>query len=166
MYAGPVGWFGGKEAEFAVGIRSALMQKNNLNSTQRNKFPQGTCLYLYAGAGIVKGSMPSSEWQELDLKASQFEELFQPNHALQKSPKISGIWASLSVKDWYWLGFCISLWSRLSSVRTQSCYPSPACGFTSHIDELRHAFHSLGYGRQSDVSAAKVISIWTLDQIS
>lgn len=99
MYAGPVGWFGGKEAEFAVGIRSALMQKNNLNSSQRNKFPQGTCLYLYAGAGIVKGSMPSSEWQELDLKASQFEELFQPNHALQKSPNISGIWASLSVKD-------------------------------------------------------------------
>ncbi|XP_077248648.1 isochorismate synthase 2 isoform X2 [Tasmannia lanceolata] len=27
MYAGPVGWFGGRETEFAVGIRSALVQK-------------------------------------------------------------------------------------------------------------------------------------------
>lgn len=25
MYAGPVGWFGGVESEFAVGIRSALI---------------------------------------------------------------------------------------------------------------------------------------------
>lgn len=27
MYAGPVGWFGGAESEFAVGIRSALIGK-------------------------------------------------------------------------------------------------------------------------------------------
>lgn len=27
MYAGPVGWFGGAESEFAVGIRSALLGK-------------------------------------------------------------------------------------------------------------------------------------------
>lgn len=27
MYAGPVGWFGGRESEFAVGIRSALVGK-------------------------------------------------------------------------------------------------------------------------------------------
>ena len=27
MYAGPVGWFGGAESEFAVGIRSALVGK-------------------------------------------------------------------------------------------------------------------------------------------
>ena len=26
MYAGPVGWFGGRESEFAVGIRSALVK--------------------------------------------------------------------------------------------------------------------------------------------
>lgn len=27
MYAGPVGWFSGGESEFAVGIRSALVEK-------------------------------------------------------------------------------------------------------------------------------------------
>lgn len=30
MYAGPVGWFGGEESEFAVGIRSALVDKVRL----------------------------------------------------------------------------------------------------------------------------------------
>lgn len=30
MYAGPVGWFGGAESEFSVGIRSALVGKVSL----------------------------------------------------------------------------------------------------------------------------------------
>ncbi|EMS51310.1 Mitochondrial outer membrane porin [Triticum urartu] len=58
MYAGPVGWFGGAESEFAVGIRSALLGK-------------GYSTLVYAGAGIVEGTNPSFEWDELDLKASQ-----------------------------------------------------------------------------------------------
>ncbi|CAN6442330.1 unnamed protein product [Victoria cruziana] len=58
MYAGPVGWFGGRETEFAVGIRSGLVDK-------------GPEALIYAGAGIVKGTIPSAEWEELELKASQ-----------------------------------------------------------------------------------------------
>ncbi|KAJ3683359.1 hypothetical protein LUZ60_013586 [Juncus effusus] len=64
MYCGPVGWFGGAESEFAVGIRSALVGK-------------GYNTLVYAGAGIVEGTNPSSEWDELDLKASQFKKLLQ-----------------------------------------------------------------------------------------
>ncbi|KAG1346301.1 putative Isochorismate synthase 2, chloroplastic [Cocos nucifera] len=60
MYAGPVGWFGGRESEFAVGIRSALMGK-------------GVGTLVYAGAGIVEGTNSSLEWDELDLKASQVQ---------------------------------------------------------------------------------------------
>nr|VDD64458.1 unnamed protein product [Brassica oleracea] len=59
MYAGPIGFFGGKESEFAVGIRSALVEK-------------GLGALIYAGTGIVAGSNPTSEWNELDLKISQF----------------------------------------------------------------------------------------------
>ncbi|KAJ6882090.1 hypothetical protein NC651_028643 [Populus alba x Populus x berolinensis] len=62
MYAGPVGWFGGGESEFAVGIRSALVEK-------------GLGALIYAGTGIVKGSNPSLEWDELELKTSQTPEL-------------------------------------------------------------------------------------------
>ncbi|KAJ0705368.1 putative isochorismate synthase [Helianthus annuus] len=62
MYAGPVGWFGGGESEFAVGIRSALVQK-------------GVGALIYAGTGIVEGSCSSQEWDELELKTSQFTKL-------------------------------------------------------------------------------------------
>ncbi|KAL1566282.1 isochorismate synthase [Salvia divinorum] len=64
MYAGPVGWFGGAESEFAVGIRSALVGK-------------GSGAILYAGTGIVEGSDSSLEWQELELKISQFTKLME-----------------------------------------------------------------------------------------
>ncbi|CAN0901610.1 Isochorismate synthase, chloroplastic [Linum grandiflorum] len=64
MYAGPVGWFGGGESEFAVGIRSALVKK-------------GLDVLIYAGTGIVEGSDPSLEWDELELKTSQFTKLLK-----------------------------------------------------------------------------------------
>ncbi|KAK7836982.1 isochorismate synthase 2 [Quercus suber] len=64
MYAGPVGWFGGGESEFAVGIRSALVEK-------------GLGALIYAGTGIVEGSNPSLEWDELELKTSQFTKLLK-----------------------------------------------------------------------------------------
>ncbi|KAH0448897.1 hypothetical protein IEQ34_022697 [Dendrobium chrysotoxum] len=69
MYAGPVGWFGGSESEFAVGIRSALVGQD-LNTL------------VFAGAGIVKGTIPSLEWEEVDLKISQFTKLLH-RHELQ-----------------------------------------------------------------------------------
>lgn len=53
-YAGPVGWISRSSAEFAVGIRSAVATGNSV--------------YLYSGAGLVKGSDPASEWKEVDQK--------------------------------------------------------------------------------------------------
>ncbi|PON34678.1 Isochorismate synthase [Parasponia andersonii] len=64
MYAGPVGWFGGGESEFAVGIRSALVEK-------------GVGALIYAGTGIVEGSDAALEWNELDLKVSQYTKLLK-----------------------------------------------------------------------------------------
>ncbi|KAL8172198.1 hypothetical protein V2J09_024002 [Rumex salicifolius] len=71
MYAGPVGWFGGEETEFAVGIRSALVE-------------QGLGALIYAGTGIVEGSKPSLEWEELELKTSQFTKLLKLEAPLHK----------------------------------------------------------------------------------
>ncbi|KZV34708.1 isochorismate synthase [Dorcoceras hygrometricum] len=67
-YAGPVGWFGGAESEFAVGIRSALVGKD-------------IGAILYAGTGIVQGSKPDMEWKELELKTSQFTKLMKHEEA-------------------------------------------------------------------------------------
>lgn len=53
-YAAPVGWLSQDAAEFAVGIRSALVNEDRV--------------YLYSGAGLVRGSNPESEWEEVDQK--------------------------------------------------------------------------------------------------
>lgn len=58
FYAGPVGWIGAEAAEFAVGIRSGLVE--------------GRRLALYSGAGIVEGSTAEGEWQEIEQKISDF----------------------------------------------------------------------------------------------
>jgi len=57
-YAAPVGTFGLEDAEFAVAIRSGLVHGRDVN--------------VYSGAGIVKGSDPGQEWQEIENKISDF----------------------------------------------------------------------------------------------
>lgn len=55
LYAAPIGWVDtAGNAEFIVGIRSALIA--------------GDRARLYAGAGIVSGSHPQREWEEVQLK--------------------------------------------------------------------------------------------------
>ncbi len=53
-YAGGVGWVAAEAAEFAVGIRSGLLKDRTLA--------------LYSGAGIVAGSSPQQEWDEIENK--------------------------------------------------------------------------------------------------
>ena len=61
-YAAPVGWVGFDSAEFAVAIRSGLIDRDRL--------------LLFAGAGIVRGSQPQEEWIEIENKISHFIDLF------------------------------------------------------------------------------------------
>ena len=61
-YAGPIGWLSRDAAEFAVGIRSGIYKKDRL--------------LLYSGAGIVKGSRPIEEWNEINNKLNNFLRIF------------------------------------------------------------------------------------------
>ena len=61
-YAGPVGYIGTDGSEFAVAIRSGLVQNDQLS--------------LYAGAGIVEGSNADDEWDEIENKISGFISVF------------------------------------------------------------------------------------------
>ncbi len=55
LYAGPLGWVDSYgNGEFAVGIRSALLQGNEAS--------------LFAGCGILEDSQPESEYQETAIK--------------------------------------------------------------------------------------------------
>ncbi|NGX39756.1 MAG: Isochorismate synthase MenF [Chlamydiae bacterium] len=53
-YASPLGFISADEAELAVGIRSALVKEDHL--------------HLFAAAGIVIGSHPQKEWEEINHK--------------------------------------------------------------------------------------------------
>lgn len=57
-YSGVVGIVSNNYSEFAVAIRSALVQEQQIK--------------CYSGVGIVEGSTPSSEWQELESKIESF----------------------------------------------------------------------------------------------
>lgn len=57
-YAGPIGWVGSNSTHFAVAIRSGLVSDGELS--------------LFSGAGIVRGSEPAQEWQEVDNKIQDF----------------------------------------------------------------------------------------------
>lgn len=61
-YAGPVGWIGRDDAEFAVAIRSGLVRETD----------GGATLSLFSGAGIVRGSEPEAEWAEIEQKIGDF----------------------------------------------------------------------------------------------
>ena len=60
-FAAPVGWVEREAAQFAVGIRSGLIE--------------GSRLHLYSGAGVVEGSDPAEEWQEIENKIADFLEI-------------------------------------------------------------------------------------------
>jgi menaquinone-specific isochorismate synthase len=63
FYAGPVGWIGKNDSEFAVGIRSGVLNNNYLS--------------VFSGAGIVKKSSPEEEWNEIENKISPLLKILQ-----------------------------------------------------------------------------------------
>jgi salicylate biosynthesis isochorismate synthase len=67
-YAGPIGWWTSRESgRFYVALRSAVLK--------------GSTAIAFAGAGLVEGSVPQSEWLETEGKLSAIR------HALQTRPR-------------------------------------------------------------------------------
>ncbi len=61
-YGGPIGIISPEGANLYVAIRSALIRERSL--------------HLFAGTGIVQGSIAEQEWEELEQKIRPFTELF------------------------------------------------------------------------------------------
>lgn len=62
-YGGVIGWEKGEQSEWMVAIRCCLLE--------------GNIAKLYTGTGIVQGSDPSLEWEELEAKLSLYAPLFE-----------------------------------------------------------------------------------------
>lgn len=65
-YGAPIGVISSEDSAFYVAIRSMLWQQQRLD--------------LFSGAGIVAGSCPVKEWEELNAKLGWFYGLAQPVH--------------------------------------------------------------------------------------
>ena len=80
LYAGAVGWIGrdaagAEAAEFAVGIRSALVRGRDVS--------------LYSGAGIVAGSDPDAEWAEIEQKLADFARVLGTEPEASPAPRVA-----------------------------------------------------------------------------
>ena len=62
FYGGVVGWSAAEEADWMVAIRCC--------------FIEGHVAKLYTGTGIVAGSDPETEWDELEAKLSLYKDVF------------------------------------------------------------------------------------------
>ena len=69
-YAGPVGWLSQNKAEFSVAIRSSLIHAKSI--------------WLYAGAGIVEGSLARNEWDEIEGKIRSYLNFFSGYNGQKK----------------------------------------------------------------------------------
>ena len=68
-YCGPIGYLSHDKIELAVAIRCGLLRKENLS--------------LFAGAGIVKGSVAKEEWQETEHKLKNFLNVIDPSYVIE-----------------------------------------------------------------------------------
>jgi isochorismate synthase/2-succinyl-5-enolpyruvyl-6-hydroxy-3-cyclohexene-1-carboxylate synthase/2-succinyl-6-hydroxy-2,4-cyclohexadiene-1-carboxylate synthase/O-succinylbenzoate synthase len=147
-YAGPFGWISGAGAEWAVAIRSALIEPgqpgqtiSNGNGTtshdagaalvngrgprqqqQQAVLPPQYAVNVYAGVGIVPGSVAASEWDELELKTRPIRSLLQPFPALMSAPNINIAWAGLLVEELCRQGvnmFCVAPGGCRTAVHSQ-----------------------------------------------
>lgn len=62
LYGGIIGWQTAHESDWMVAIRSCMLE--------------GSTARIYTGTGIVAGSNPQAEWEELEAKLALYHEVF------------------------------------------------------------------------------------------
>lgn len=76
-YSGAVGYISQRESQFCVAIRSAQLSGHTID--------------LYAGAGIVPGSDPDTEWQELDNKLTTLRQCLPDAPVPLSAERMTGV---------------------------------------------------------------------------
>jgi menaquinone-specific isochorismate synthase len=66
LYSGVIGWSTDEQSDWTVAIRSCFLDDRTA--------------FLYTGTGIVAGSDPEKEWDELEAKLALYEEIFPCGH--------------------------------------------------------------------------------------
>jgi len=147
LYAAPCGIVSAHDSELIVALRSALMR-------------DGRRLHVYAGAGIVPGSNPAEEYDEISLKMRQFTEGFPAGlpsfgtagdqiSCLTQMPNLNSLWASLIIEECSRLGvtnFVICAGSR-STPLVVAISRHPGVKYVMNHDERGAAYYALGWAK-------------------
>ncbi|GIL93104.1 hypothetical protein Vretifemale_20563 [Volvox reticuliferus] len=148
----------------SVQVPQRLQSRTFQQAHQQAPFPQQASLvHMFAGVGVVRGSDPVAEWQELDLKIRPLSSALLAAPLPSAAPNINVAWAGLLVEELCRLGvnmFCVAPGSR-SSPLAHAIASHPRARLNVCIDERSLGFWALGYGRSSGRPAAVVTSSGT-----
>lgn len=154
-YAGPLGYIAADGCEFCVAIRSALVA--------------GDEALVYAGGGIVRGSIFTAEWEEVHNKMKNFISLFPvAPHLLPSAspfyltPNLNLLHSSLLLEELLRSGIrhvMLSPGSRCAPLTI--AVARSQCSHSLCTDERGAAFMALGFARASGCPAAVIVSSGT-----
>jgi len=157
FYAGPCGIVGARGADLIVAIRSALLHG-------------GRKLHVYAGAGIIPGSNPTEEFDEISLKMKQFTERFTlassgPKRIVELAslPNMNTLWSTLVVEELVRGGvrdFVICAGSR-STPLVIAVARHPNAKYVMNHDERGAAFFALGWAKAIRAPVAVIVTSGT-----
>ena len=151
MYASYCGIVGQSCGELIVGLRSAIVHKSTV--------------HIFAGAGLVLGSVPSAEWEEIKLKMSQYRSVLTSMKRPAMSmdfPNATAAVAAMVVEEMLRQGvgaFCVCPGAR-STPFAVAIYRNSAAQAMTQVahDERAAGFYALGCARAGVLCAVLVTS--------
>ncbi|CAK9116122.1 unnamed protein product [Durusdinium trenchii] len=155
FYAAPCGVLSAQSCELIVALRSALLT-------------EGRRLHVYAGAGVVEGSDPSEEFEEISLKMRQFTEAFAdatPRSVpeLAQLPNLNTLWATVIVEELVRCNVCNFVICP-GSRSTPLVVAMARHGQTRHVvnhDERSGGFYALGWAKAIGQPVAVIVTSGT-----
>lgn len=155
FYAAPCGVLSAESCELIVALRSALLT-------------EGRKLHVYAGAGVVEGSDPSEEFEEISLKMRQFTEAFanaEPCSVpkLMQLPNLNTLWATVIVEELVRLNVCnfvICPGSRSTPLVVAVARHQQTRHVVNH-DERSGGFYALGWAKGINEVVAVIVTSGT-----
>eukprot|EP00667_Euglena_gracilis_P000121 EG_transcript_121 len=154
-YAAPAGYLTAEGGELLVALRSALF----LPASPPLRPTSTWQLVVFAGAGLVKGSVAEAEWEEMDVKMKQYLQLFAVGGdpkltpsaplSLAEAPNINALWSMAVVEELVRLGvthFVICPGARCTPL-VAAVVRHPRTTYVVCNDERGAAYYAVGYGR-------------------
>ena len=151
LYSSYCGVLGHDIGELLVGLRSAVVHKNSV--------------HIYAGAGLVQGSVPDAEYKEIELKMSQYIRILsasrRPAMGLE-FPNATSAVAAIVIEEMLRQGvgaFCVCPGARSIPFAVAIYRNSVARGMTQVVhDERAAGFYALGCSRAGVLCVVLVTS--------